>query len=120
MRQFFQFCCVGVLNLAFGVGMYCLFVYWGMDYKIATLSSTVLGVVWNFKTTGLLVFKNRENRLFLRFVFCYTIIYFVNVMFVWGFKFLGANDYLAGFFAAIPIAVLSFCMLRKVVYGYKK
>jgi putative flippase GtrA len=92
----------------------------GMDYKWAALLSTVLGVVWNFKTTGALVFKNRENRLFLRFVACYVFLYGANIAAVWFFKYLGANDYLAGIVAAPIIAVVSFFLLRKVVYDVKK
>jgi putative flippase GtrA len=116
MVQFIKFCLVGLLNMAFGVGVYCLFVWMGMDYKLATLLSTVLGVVWNFKTTGALVFKNRENRLFVRFVVCYVFLYGVNIASVWLLKSFGANDYLAGIVAAPVIAVISFFLLRKVVY----
>ena len=34
---FIRFVLIGLLNTAFGVGVYCLFVYWGIPYRVAVL-----------------------------------------------------------------------------------
>lgn len=69
--QFLRFILVGGLNTAFGVGVYCLAIYVGIPYYIATLLSNVLGVCFNFITTGNLVFRNNNPRLIFRFVMAY-------------------------------------------------
>lgn len=119
MIRFIKFCIVGALNTAFGVGVYCLFIFLGMDYKIATLLSTILGVIWNFKTTGIFVFKNKDNRLFFRFILCYAFLYLVNIGLVWLFKRFGMNDYYGGIFATPFMAICSFFLLKEFVYVNK-
>ena len=114
--MFVKFLLVGALNTAFGVGCYCLLVFLGLNYKIATLLSTVLGILWNFKTTGTLVFNNRDNGRFFRFLGCYAVVYFVNIGLIWLFKVQGLNDYWAGVLAVPFVAVVSFFLLKKVVY----
>ena len=74
-RMFIRFLLVGALNTAFGLGLYCFFVYIGLSYKIAVLLSTVLGVLFNFKTIGSLVFKNKNNHLILHSIL-YNCIYY--------------------------------------------
>ncbi|WP_349953149.1 GtrA family protein, partial [Bacteroides finegoldii] len=76
---FIRFVLVGIVNTAFGVGLYCLLVYFGISYRLSVLFSTVLGVLFNFKTIGVFVFKNKDNRLLFRFVASYVIVYFVNI-----------------------------------------
>ena len=57
-NQFVRFVLVGILNTAFGYGVYCLMLWIGLSYWWATLIANVLGVLFNFKTTGVLVFKS--------------------------------------------------------------
>ena len=60
--RFPQFVLVGILNTAFGYGCFALFIYLGLHYTIAVLLGTCLGILFNFKTLGHLVFKNKQNR----------------------------------------------------------
>ncbi|MBQ8045896.1 MAG: GtrA family protein, partial [Bacteroidales bacterium] len=66
--EFIRFVLVAILNTLFGYGVYSLLVFLGLHYSVATLGSTVLGVLFNFKTYGVLVFKNTSNKLIFRFV----------------------------------------------------
>ena len=79
-NQFLRFILVGGVNTAFGVGVYCLAIFVGLPYFIATLLSNVSGVCFNFITTGNLVFRNNDPRLIFRFVTAYVIIYFINIL----------------------------------------
>lgn len=78
--QFIRFAAVGVLNSAFGYGLYALFVYLGVPPELALFLATVLGVIFNFVTTGRLVFRNADSRLFLRFAGAYGVIYICNAV----------------------------------------
>ena len=99
--------------------MYCLAIFIGLPYFIATLLSNVLGVLFNFVTTGNIVFENGNPRLIFRFVLCYIIVYFVNTAIVRALIFAGLNDYWAGILATIPTALFSFFALKTFVYRKK-
>ena len=114
--QFLRFILVGGLNTAFGVGVYCLAIYVGIPYYIATLLSNVLGVCFNFITTGNLVFRNNNPRLIFRFVMAYVLIYFINTAVVKVFILLGMNDYWAGILATPVVALCSYSLLKQFVY----
>lgn len=116
---FIRFLFVGCFNTAFGMGVYCLSIFVGTPYYLATLISNVLGVLFNFKTTGALVFNNNDNRLIFRFVLCYVLVYIVNTLFVKGFILLGINDYYSGIIATPITALCSYTLLKKLVYNEK-
>lgn len=114
---FIRFVFIGILNTAFGLGLYCLFVYWGMPYRAAVLLSTILGVLFNFKTIGAFVFKNTKNRLFFKFVAAYVIIYFINIGIIhWLLKLTDLNEYMAGIIATPIVALASFVLQKKFVF----
>lgn len=115
-NQFLRFILVGGVNTAFGVGVYCLAIFVGLPYFIATLLSNVLGVCFNFITTGNLVFRNNDPRLIFRFVTAYVIIYFINTVFVKIFILSGLNSYWAGILATPLVALCSYSLLKYFVY----
>ena len=114
--QFLRFILVGGLNTAFGVGVYCLAIFIGLPYFVATLLSNVLGVLFNFMTTGNLVFRNGNPRLIFRFVACYIVIYFINTGVVKSFLLCGLNSYWAGILATPVVALCSYGLLKSFVY----
>ena len=118
-NQFLRFVLVGGLNTAFGVGFYCLAIHVGIPYYIATLLSNVLGVCFNFITTGNLVFRDNNPRLIFRFVVAYVLIYFINTAVVKAFILLGMNNYWAGILATPVVALCSYSLLKYFVYRKK-
>ena len=70
---FVKFIFVGVLNTAFGYLAYALLLFLGLHYTLAVVLSTIAGVLFNFKTTGTIVFKNNNNKLIFKFVAVYAI-----------------------------------------------
>lgn len=119
-NQFLRFILVGGLNTSFGVGVYCLAIFIGIPYYIATLLSNVLGICFNFITTGNLVFHNNDLRLIYRFVGAYIVIYFVNTAFVKGFILMGLNSYWSGILATPVVAICSYGLLKYYVYRKKE
>ena len=55
-HKFAKFLLVGVLNTLFGYFLYGSLILIGLDYKYAVLLATIIGVLFNFQTTGRLVF----------------------------------------------------------------
>ncbi|MFR8440345.1 MAG: GtrA family protein [Campylobacter sp.] len=116
-RQLFSFLLVGILNTIFGYGLFALFIYLGLYYPLAVLLSTILGVLFNFKTIGGLVFGSNDNKLIFKFILVYVIIYLLNIFFLWLFKRLGfENMYLNGFILLIPLAAVSFLLNKFFVF----
>ena len=114
---FARFLIVGLLNSLFGYSIFALFLYIGLHYTIATLTATILGVLFNFKTIGMLVFNNAKNSLIVKFIFVYTVTYLINIACLKVFSMLSIDLYLAGFLMLAPIALLTFVMNKRFVFG---
>lgn len=115
-QPFIRFLLVGGINTLFGYGLFAFFIYLHLHYSVASLLSTVIGVLFNFKTTGKLVFKSSDNRLIVRFFAVYGMVYAVNVLFLKGFKWFGLNLYIAGAILILPLAILSYILNRRFVF----
>ena len=114
--RFARFLMVGVLNTAFGYGVFVACLWLGMHYAIAGAISTVLGVLFNFKSTGSLVFRSKGNCKLPRFVVVYAIIYLVNVLALGGMLQLGIQEWLGGLILLLPSAILSYVLNRQFVF----
>lgn len=117
--EFIRFVLVAMLNTLFGYGIYTLLVYCGMHFSLATLISTILGVLFNFKTYGILVFKNSSNKLIFRFVLVYCVVYLCNIGGIALLKTLGISSYLAGAVMLVPVGLLGFILNKIFVYSQK-
>lgn len=118
--KFIRFLFVGGLNTVFGYGLYCLLIWLGVPFVWATLVSHVLGVLFNFMTTGTLVFEDSDVRKIFKFVLNYVVTYFINIgtnksLQVW----FGCNAYVAGAGATVFTAIVSFFILKRFVYNAK-
>lgn len=120
-EQFVRFILVGMLNTIFGYGAFAFFVFSGFNYIFAPFFSTIVGVLFNFKTIGVLVFRNGNNRLIARFFGVYGIVYLCNVFALKIFAICGVrNMYFAGFLLLIPLALLGYLLNKKFVFERKK
>jgi len=118
-KRFIKFLFVGALNALFGFSMYSLLLFMGFHYTLAVLYGTILGILFNFKTTGHLVFGNKSNRLIFSFIAVYAVVYALNILGLRVFEHFNINLYLAGFVLLLPMALVSFCLMKKFVFGGK-
>lgn len=116
-NRFLLFILVGVGNTMFGYGIFALFIFMGMHYVLAVLLSTILGVLFNFKSTGGIVFKSHDNRLIFRFFFVYSIIMIINMILLKLSIKLAFNMYLASFVITIPMAFVSYFFQKNFVFS---
>lgn len=114
--RFLRFLLVGVLNTAFGYGVFVACLWLGMHYALAGAVSTVLGVLFNFKSTGGLVFRSTGNRRLPQFVAVYVIIYLVNVLALGVMLQFGIAEWLGGLILLLPSAILSYVLNRQFVF----
>src|SRR6516165_8812796 len=81
MIRFYQ---AGLVNTAFGFGLYTLFVYLGMNLFAAQLSSHACGMVFNYFTFQKHVFRSSNPKIF-RYISSYAVNYFVSLALLAGF-----------------------------------
>lgn len=116
-NKFLRFIFVGGLNTAFGYGIYCLFIWLGSSYIWATLISHTLGVIFNFFTTGRIVFSNSDNKLIFKFLVNYILVYFINICANKGAQLVfGVNEYISGVCALVVSSLVSFFILNRFVF----
>lgn len=116
--KLFRFLLVGLMNAVFGYGCFAAFLYLGLHYSAALFLATVLGIAFNFKSTGALVFGSRNNKLIFRFIAGYGLVYCANVAGIAGLKLFGLDPYLAGIALILPMALLSFFINNRFVFNY--
>ena len=107
--RLFRFFVIGAVNTLFSYLIYAGAILIGMHYTLATLISTVLGIIFNFFTTGKVVFRSLEGRRFFFFVLVYAVTYVVNILLlrllVDG---IHINKLIAGALVTLPVALLSY------------
>lgn len=115
-KQYLRFFLVAGLNTFFGYGAFALLIYFGLHYTLAVLISTVAGVLFNFKTYGLLVFNSKDNKLIFHFFGVYIVTYLCNVSGIALLAHLEFSNYMAGMIMALPIGFLGFILNKKFVF----
>lgn len=115
-KQIINFILIGILNTAFGYAMYAIFIGLGFHYIWAVIFSTIIGIIFNFKTIGKYVFNSHDNSLIIKFFAVYGVVFVVNISIIKLFKIYGYNDYIAGVFALIPSAGVSFVLNKYFVF----
>jgi putative flippase GtrA len=115
--RFLRFLAIGALNTAFGFTVYALLLRADVHYTAAAAVSTVLGVFFNFLTTGRLVFGVSRASALPRFVCVYGLLYLANILGITMLKQAGASNLLGGFLMLAPIATLGYCLNARFVFG---
>jgi len=119
-KQFILFLLVGLLNTGFGYGLFALLIFLKVHYALASLLSTFLGILFNFKTTGVIVFKNSNNILIFRFFLAYGITYLAGLLFLYITNYFAISNYIAGAVWLLPGAIISYFLQKSIVFCYKE
>ncbi len=117
---FVKFVLVGILNTAFGYLVFALLLFFGLHYTLAVILSTIAGVLFNFKTTGTLVFKNHNNKLIFKFVAVYAITAVLGIIILRAAELAHINLYFAGLVSTGICAIISFLLNKNWVFKYEK
>lgn len=118
-EKFFKFLFVGALNTLFGYVIYALFITIGLRANLALFFQYILGILWNFKTTGSIVFKNNNNRLIFKFIISYIFTFSINSVFL-NLLTKHLNDYFSQAILVLPVAVISFLIFKFWVFKENK
>lgn len=112
-----RFFLVAGLNTVFGWCVFSLLIFIGLHYTLAALLGQIIGIFFNFRTYGSLVFKNKKINLLPRFIAVYVLTYFCNVggmtWLKWAF---GLSDYVVSAIMCVPIGILGFVLNKLFVF----
>ena len=78
LRRFIRFVIVGVVNTAFGYGVYALLVLLSAPPQVALFLSFFIGVLWNYFTTARFVFEVSGFGRLPAYAACYIFVYALN------------------------------------------
>lgn len=125
--QILRFFVVGAINTAFGYGVFALLILLNraldivspdVELIVAPLISQVCGILFNFKTTGTLVFRNKNNWLIFRFFAVYLFTYLLNYLALRILEdTLGIGRLAGGAIIVLPLSLLAYVLQKRFVFS---
>lgn len=116
LKHFLRYLIVGGINTLFGYGAFAGLLYLGLHYALASFIATCAGILFNFNTTGRLVFKNKNSKLLLKFLLVYALLYLINVSLLKLMVLFSINLYLGSAVTLLPMALLAYLLNKKLVF----
>jgi putative flippase GtrA len=112
-----RFVVVGVFNTGFGYAVFVALYLLTHQRQWSLVAATVIGMVFNFFTTGRIVFANRGLRTLPLFVLGYGLVLAANLLLLEGLVRVGASPILAQALSLPLVVVLSYAVNRYLVFG---
>ncbi|PKB14530.1 GtrA-like protein [Novosphingobium kunmingense] len=106
----------GVVNTAFGYGLFAGLVALGMNMYGAQALSHVLGVAFNYFTFSRITFADRVGSKG-RFVLSYALNYVMSVAILAGLSRFIASPYGAGLATIVIVSALNYLLLKRLVFN---
>ena len=112
-----RFVIVGGLNTLFGYGLFVAFYLLSHHRQWSLVASTVIGVLFNYFTTGRLVFANRGFRAMIPFFMGYGVVLLGNMALLEVLTRVGVRTLVAQAVALPAMVALSYVINRYVVFA---
>jgi putative flippase GtrA len=106
---------VGLINTAFGYGLYAALVFAGLNLFLAQILSHCTGAVFNYAMFRRHVFTDSGGAVG-RYIGAYAVNYGLGLAGLALFHRFVASPYLAGFLALVVVAAINFFILRLLVF----
>ena len=120
-RKFVKYLFVGFMNTVFLYLVYAICVTILSRPTLSLAISYVIGILFNFQTTGRIVFKNKNNTLIFKFFLSYLTTFFINRYFLDTLvSTFHVDKYLSQAVLVFPIAMISFLLLKHFVFVESK
>lgn len=105
----------GLLNTAFGYGLFALLVWYAIDIFVAQLISHCLGVAFNYFTFSRFTFAGRAGSKW-RFILSYAGNYFCSLAILFVISSQLASPYLSGLLTVLIVSALNYFVLNSLVF----
>jgi putative flippase GtrA len=117
LRRFATFLVVGGLNTLVGYAIYAALILLGLPSPAAVVLGTIFGVLFNFFSTGRVVFKTLSGKLLPRFLGVYAVQMGLNIAAITLLERFGVGPLLAGALVLPPLAIFSYLAMRRFVFS---
>jgi putative flippase GtrA len=111
-----RFLFVGALNTLFGYAVFALLVYLAVPYQVALLLALIIGVAFNFLTTGAVVFDGLLADAIPRFVVVYAAMYVFNLAILTVLVEVGLDKIVAQAVCLLIVAPVTYVALKRFVF----
>lgn len=116
-HQILRFLIVGAGNTVVGYFLYLAGLWIGLPYQVALVCATIFGTIFNFFSTGHIVFANRASSKFVKFAIVYGVTLIVNLTFLTLLVRSGVSKPLAQAILLPLVVILSFFLNKQFVFG---
>jgi len=118
-HKIFKYTYIGVINTFFGYSIYASLAFIEIPYLTALLLANIIGIIFNYFSTGRLVFKSKGNvSIFIKFFSAYFISYLINsILLSFFINFLNLNLYYGQIFCLPLIVLLNWVFLNYWVFS---
>lgn len=106
---------VGVVNTAFGFGLYSLLVFLGLNLFIAQIVSHVTGAAFNYFMYSTHVFKGTTARI-VPYIASYSLNYVIGLSCLGFFHQFIHSPYLAGVMGLVASSIVNYLLLKAFVF----
>jgi putative flippase GtrA len=111
-----RFVAIGFVNTAFGYGLFAVLYAISQSHRAAIVLATAAGTIFNFLTTGRLVFSNAKLSRLVPFVLCYGFVAAINIALVDLGVAVGLNPFIGQAFALPATVGLAFVINDRIVF----
>jgi putative flippase GtrA len=120
-KSYIKFIIVSLLNTIFGLGVFYLLIFIKIPFQFASFLGTLIGVIFNYNTTGRIVFSSSRNiKTIFKYILVYIIVYLFNILFLSIFVKMKVNLYYGGLILILPSGILSFILNKYFVFTNNK
>lgn len=115
LHEILRYLVAGVINTAFGFGLYAGLIWLGLDRYVAQAIGYVLGTAFNYLTYSRGVFR-QAGPAKIRFALSYAGNYLVNLGGLALASHFIPNPYVAGLITTLGVVVLNYLVLKRLVF----
>jgi len=115
IQRLWRYYQAGIVNTAFGYGLYALFVALGLNMYLAQIVAHTLGMTFNYFTYSRHAFHDSDVSKG-RFILSYAVNYLLGLAALWAASQFIASPYLAGFVAVVVVSLINYLILKNWVF----
>lgn len=105
----------GIVNTAFGYGLYALFVGLGLNMYLAQIIAHLMGMTFNYFTYSRHAFHDSDVSKG-RFILSYAVNYLLGLAALWAASRVIVSPYLAGLVAVAVVSLINYLILKYWVF----
>ena len=115
LQRLWRYYQAGVINTAFGYGLYALFVAVGFNMYVAQIVAHFAGVAFNYFTYSRYAFRDSEGSK-KRFLLSYIVNYLLGLGALAAASTVIRSPYAAGFIAVLFVSLVNYFILKHLVF----